>query len=271
MRVLPSGAPGGDGQRPAPGRQLERRGERPVVGDLDRHRRRRRWRSGRRLAGRRRRSRRADPGRADDHRRRRSSPCPRPGWRRSRTRRPRPAGRRSASVPRSDEERDRDEQVDRVVGMLAGVRVEGVDVELVAAATEVDVGRPLAVRRARSPGTDRGPASRSRRSRRAACRPERVPGRRLVDVDDLRGRLGDGDRRRLREAQHLDRRGTRRRRRRRPSAAPRRRCPARTSGPCAAPRSASGRRWPAAAPCRHRVRLRHWSRTSSGSSPRYSA
>ena len=56
------------------------------------------------------------------------------------------AGWSTVSVGASiDEERDRDEQVERLLGLLAGVGIDRADVELVAPAAQVDVGRPLPV------------------------------------------------------------------------------------------------------------------------------
>ena len=144
---------------------------------------------------------------------------------------------------------------------------ERADVELVPAATQVDVGRP---RPGRARGDEQGVLSggrdrdRGARQRRAL---ERVRRGDVVDVDDGRRRLGDRDRRRLGEAQDLD-----------PEIGPERQDDdrqqgddddARREGQALARRGDrlrhhDGRRRLLASP----RSCRHWSRTSSGSRPR---
>ena len=135
-----------------------------------------------------------------------------------------------------------DDALDRRLGDLAGRRVGGADLERVLAAAQVD-------RR-----------SSSRRSESAFVRSvwsavlividaagdrralEDVRGRVLVDLGHGRGRRGDGDGRRLGEAQELDAEVGPEGQRPRPAAARRRRGPARRSGPGVARRSGAGRR-----------------------------
>ena len=97
-------------------------------------------------------------------------------------------------------------QPDRVLGVLAGVRVDGVDVELVPAAAQVHgrrpqpgrLGRDLVRIAAGGPVVDVD----GRVGQRDAA--EGVRGRRIVHVGDRGRRVRDRDGRRLREAQELD-------------------------------------------------------------------
>ena len=102
-------------------------------------------------------------------------------------------------------ERDRDEDLDRVLDVLAGVRVGRADAELVPAAAQLDVGRPGPARRRRRPDRLLAAGDRDRHERPGSDVPRRVYAVAVSStVETRRRRVGDRDLGRAREPEQLE-------------------------------------------------------------------